>query len=79
MLDSWSGLWAPAGTPGVVVERRFKALVATHADPEVRAHIEAAGAAVSVSASPAAFTQFVRAETVKFVRIVKAANRKVNG
>lgn len=79
VLDSWSGLWAPAGTPGVVVERLFKALIATHADPEVRAHIEAAGAAVSVSASPAAFTQFVRAETVKFERIVKAANLKVNG
>lgn len=79
VLDSWSGLWAPAGTPAAVVDRLFKALVAAHADPGVRADSEAAGALVACSASPAEFTQFVRAETVKFERIVQAAQLKVIG
>lgn len=79
VLDSWSGLWAPAGTPAAVVDVLFKALVAAHADPDVLADSAAAGAVVSCSASPAEFRQFVQAETVKFERIVKAANLKVNG
>lgn len=79
VLDSWSGLWAPAGTPAAVVDVLFKALVAAHADPTVLADSAAAGAVVSCSASPSDFTRFVRAETLKFERIVKAANLKVNG
>ena len=78
VLDSWSGLWAPAGTPAPVVDRLFKALVTAHADPGVRSDSEAAGAVVSCSASPAEFTQFMRDETVKFERIVKAAHLKAN-
>lgn len=78
VLDSWGGFWAPAGTPPEIVDILFKALVRTYADPTVRADSEGAGSTVAPSASPAEFMQFMQAETVKFERIVKAANLTVN-
>lgn len=73
-LVAWEGIWAPAGTPADVVDILFRALVKTYADAGVRADSEAAGATVSTSASPGEFTKFVEAETLKFEKLVKAAN-----
>ncbi len=73
-LDSWGGMWAPAGTPPEIVNALFQALVKTYADPGLRVDMDAAGSTVALSASPADFTKFMQAETVKFERIVKSAN-----
>jgi tripartite-type tricarboxylate transporter receptor subunit TctC len=77
VLDAWFGLWAPAATPSAIIDTLFKAVVKTYADAALRADSEAAGAPISLSASPAEFTKFVAAETVKFERIVKAAGLSV--
>ncbi len=77
-LDSWGGFWAPAGTPPEIIDVLFKALIKTYADPGVRADNEASGSTVAPSASPAEFMQFMQSETVKFERIVKAANLTIN-
>lgn len=77
-MDSWSGFWAPAGTPPDVIDALFKAFLKTMADPGVIADAVAAGAVVAPSRSPAEFTAFVQSETVKFERLVKAANLTVN-
>jgi len=74
VLDSWFGLWAPAGTPAKIVEQLFNAVVRTLQDPALRADSEAAGAIVSASRSPAEFTQFIAAETVKLGKLVAAAH-----
>lgn len=76
-LDSWFGLWAPAGTPPEVVELLFKAVVKTYDDPSVRADSEAAGAVVALSSSPSEFTTFLEAETRKLDKIVKSAHLSV--
>jgi tripartite-type tricarboxylate transporter receptor subunit TctC len=76
-LDSWFGLWAPAGMPSKIVDTLFKAVVKTYDDPALRADSEAVGAFISVSSSPAEFTKFVQAETVKLDKIVKAAHLSV--
>jgi tripartite-type tricarboxylate transporter receptor subunit TctC len=73
-LDAWFGLWAPAGTPPPVVDLLFKAVVSTYDDPTLRADNAAAGAVVALSGSPADFTKFMEAETLKLDRIVKAAH-----
>lgn len=78
VLESWGGIWAPAGTPPAVVEVLFKAYQKLYADPALRAEHEAAGTLVSLSASPAEFTQFMMAETSKYERLVKATNLMVN-
>ena len=73
-LDSWFGLWAPAGLPPKIVDVLFNAVVKTYGNPALRAESEAAGAFIALSASPAEFTKFIEAETVKLGKIVKAAN-----
>lgn len=77
-LDSWFGIWAPAGTPPAVVDTLFKAVVKTYDDPALRADSEKAGAFVALSKSPAEFTEFMRAETVKLDKLVKAAHLTVS-
>jgi tripartite-type tricarboxylate transporter receptor subunit TctC len=71
-LESWGGIWAPAGTPAAVLDVLFKAYVKLYGDPAVRAEHDAAGALVSLSASPAEFSKFMETETTKYERIVKA-------
>lgn len=73
-LDAWFGLWAPAATPPAIVDALFKATVKAYEDPALRADSEAVGAVIALSASPAEFTRFMQAETVKLDKIVKAAN-----
>jgi tripartite-type tricarboxylate transporter receptor subunit TctC len=73
-LDAWFGLWAPAGTPKAVVDTLFAATGKAYADPALRADTESVGGLVALSRSPAEFTQFIEAETVKFRTLVKAAH-----
>ena len=72
-LEAWFGLWAPAGLPPDVLDTLFKAVVKTYDDAALRDDSAAAGTPVALSRSPAEFTEFVQAETVKFDKIVKAA------
>jgi len=76
-LEAWFGLWAPAGLPPKVLDILFKAVVKTYEDPTLRADCEAAGTPVALSSSPAEFTAFMQAETLKFEKIVKAAQLSV--
>jgi tripartite-type tricarboxylate transporter receptor subunit TctC len=73
VLDSWFGLWAPAGTPPAIVDKLFKAVAASYADPSLRESSEQVGAVISLSESPAEFMKFMQAETVKLDKIVKTA------
>jgi tripartite-type tricarboxylate transporter receptor subunit TctC len=73
-LDAWFGLWAPANTPGSVVDTLFRAVTKAYEDPALRKETENDGAVVALSGSPAEFTRFVVAETAKFDKIVKAAH-----
>jgi len=76
-LDAWFGLWAPAGTPPQVVDALFRAVVKAYDDPGLRADSDATGAPVALSSSPAEFTKFMEAETVKLDRIVRAARLSI--
>jgi len=72
-LDAWFGLWAPAQTAPAIVDTLFKAIVKSYDDPALRSDSEAAGAVIAPSPSPADFTRFMEAETVKLDKLVKAA------
>ena len=77
-LDSWFGLWAPAGTPPTVVDVLFRAVTRVYDDPAVRADSEALGTLVSLSQSPEEFKTFMQSETLKFQKLVEAAKLSVN-
>lgn len=58
-LSSWSGLFAPAGTPPAVVERIAHEVQSMAADPEVRKRL-AILSAIPGGTTPAAFAAFVK-------------------
>jgi len=74
---SWFGVLAPAGTPPAVVARLHKEITGQLRRPEVREQITRTGANV-VGDSPEEFGAYIRSEIVKWAKVVKAANIKVN-
>jgi len=71
----WVALFAPAGTPAVVLDRLHRESVSIFATPAIRANIEKAGMAVS-SESRATFAAFVKSEHAKYQKIIKDAGIK---
>ncbi|WP_406624717.1 Bug family tripartite tricarboxylate transporter substrate binding protein [Acidovorax sp. SDU_ACID1] len=69
---SWFGLWAPARTPAPIVEKLNRAIVEILRTPEVQQKISEQGAVPSAD-TPAEFDSFIRAETEKWNKVVKAA------
>jgi tripartite-type tricarboxylate transporter receptor subunit TctC len=73
--DAWYALLAPAGTPAAVVARLEGAVVKALAAPAIRARMLAQGVE-PVGSSQQAFRAFLKAELVKWGRVVKAAGIK---
>lgn len=74
-LPVWVALFAPAGVPAPVLDRINRETVAIFAMPAVRANVEKAGMSVS-DESRAAFSTFIKAESVKYQRIIREAGIK---
>lgn len=77
--ESWFGVWAPAGTPAPVLDTLHASLKKTVATPALRRDFEAAGCEADIiSASPAAFAEFVKAEDKKWRDIIKLTGVTIN-
>jgi tripartite-type tricarboxylate transporter receptor subunit TctC len=74
-MVSWTGLFAPAGTPPAVVKRLNDELNAVLKEPEVAAKLREQGA-VPGSGPADQLGAFVRAEAQRYQQIVKRANIK---
>jgi len=74
VTGSWQGVFVPAGTPRDIVERLFTAVQSTMGTPEVAERLKNGGAEVVISQSPAAFMEFVAAETRRWARVVRESN-----
>jgi tripartite-type tricarboxylate transporter receptor subunit TctC len=72
---SWFGFMAPAGTPKEVITRLHKEIAAILNQPEIKERFARDGAEV-VAGSPEEFAAYVRAEAVKWAKVVKAAGIK---
>jgi len=70
---SWQGVFVPAGTPKEVVDRLLPAVLQTMQTPDVVTRLANGGVEV-VTSSPAAFAEFVAAETQKWARVVRESN-----
>ncbi len=70
---SWQGVFVPTGTPKQVVDILFGMLQQTMKSPEVVERLTRGGVDVVVSASPAAFAEFVAAETQRWGKVAKEA------
>ena len=71
----WVALFAPSGTPAVVLDRLHRESVSIFATPAIRANIEKAGMTVS-DESRATFAAFVKSEYTKYQKIIKEAGIK---
>jgi tripartite-type tricarboxylate transporter receptor subunit TctC len=71
--SSWQGIFLPLGTPKDIVERLHAVMLQTMASPEVVQRLNNGGVIVATSENPAAFAQFVAAETERWAKVVKEA------
>ncbi len=75
-MSSWTGVFAPAGTPEAAMVRFAQVLRSALSDPEVRRRMEAAGAD-PVESDPVAFAQVIRRDRETAKRIVAATGLRV--
>jgi tripartite-type tricarboxylate transporter receptor subunit TctC len=68
----WYGLLAPAGTPREIIDKLHKETIAILRSPESAKRLAGDGAEV-IASTPEEFAAFIKAETVKWAKVVKAA------
>ena len=75
-VDTWFGLFGPAGLPAETVQRLNKAFVAALATPEMKARLAGLLAEPSPT-SPKQLDAFVKSELQKYERAVKASGARI--
>jgi len=71
-MQSWQGIFAPAGTPKAIVDRLASEIAAVVATPAVQQRLRTLGVEPEGKTS-AAFTAFQRSEVAKWGKIIQAA------
>jgi tripartite-type tricarboxylate transporter receptor subunit TctC len=74
-VSTWTGVGAPAGTPGDIVERLNREINAALANASVKARLADIGA-TPIFHTPGEFGALVAAETQKWAKVIKSAGVK---
>lgn len=69
-VQTWFGVWAPAGTPAPVIEKIYSGIRTVLDNPSVQKRLVENGYQPG-GEPPAEFARFVRAETEKYGRIIR--------
>jgi tripartite-type tricarboxylate transporter receptor subunit TctC len=75
---SWYGLFAPSATPRDVVAKLNADVQRVFTDPEFRDKFLVPNYLGSIAGSPDEFADYIRAEAVKWSRVIKDANIRVD-
>ena len=75
--NNWWGVLAPAGTPAAIVRRLETGLSAVLKDPDMQKKFASQGAEVAYLNS-AAYARFLKAETIKWSKVVRDAGIKAD-
>jgi tripartite-type tricarboxylate transporter receptor subunit TctC len=75
--NAWNGMFAPAAVPKPVLQRIYQQVVEILQRPEFKEMLAKQLMTVSVSASPAAYTEFVKTESRKWATVVRENNIKI--
>jgi tripartite-type tricarboxylate transporter receptor subunit TctC len=76
LMEVWSGMWVPHGTPRPIIDKLNGAVVAALAEPAVREKLASVGldGPPAGQEAPEALGTFQKAEAAKWWPIIKAAN-----
>jgi len=77
-IFQWNGVFAPAGTPTEIVDKIFEAVRTAMTKDDVKQALEAVGTDVEVSASPAAFSDFLKENNQFWEKLVKSSGTNLN-
>lgn len=75
--NDWFGIVVPAGTPKPIIARLNRELVEVLNTPAVRSRLSGQGA-TPVTNTPEEFAEFIRTETAKWAKVIKAAGVRVD-
>lgn len=75
--QTFTGMFAPAGTPAPIVEKLHDAMVAILKDQAVADKFEKLGAE-AIAMSPAEFTAYLEREDAKWIPVIRKANIKAD-
>jgi tripartite-type tricarboxylate transporter receptor subunit TctC len=73
-VSNWTGLFAPSRTPRPVVSRLSDSVRDAIREPDVIKRLRGGGLEPGASASPEEFAKFIRAETVRWAKLIREAN-----
>jgi len=73
----WYGFLAPAGVPQPIVAKLHAEIVKILRDPELTKRLTNDGAEV-VASTPDEFEKFLRADVVKWAKVVKASGARLD-
>lgn len=76
--SSWQGVFVPAGTPRLIVEKLHAALLATLASPEIKLRFAGGGVNVVTSKTPEDFASFVSAETARWGKVARESGATID-
>jgi tripartite-type tricarboxylate transporter receptor subunit TctC len=74
-IRTWSGFFAPAGTPRPIVERLNRELNRIQQSPDVRSHMAYVGAEIPLM-TPEEFGEFIREDRPRWLEFMRAAGIK---
>ena len=74
-VTGWYGVFVPAGTPAVIVNKLNREIARILKLPDVRERLSAEGAEL-IANSPAEFAAYIKSEIAKWARVVKIAGAR---
>jgi tripartite-type tricarboxylate transporter receptor subunit TctC len=75
--NAWQGLFAPAATPRLVIDKLYQSVAAVLSNAEMKDRLSKQMLDVTLSASPAQFQQLVEKETHAWGEFLREANIKI--
>jgi tripartite-type tricarboxylate transporter receptor subunit TctC len=76
VVDSWTGILAPAKTPGEILARLQKEIAAVLGEPDIRSRYATLGIE-PVGNTPAQFAEQIRADLARWEKVVRQANIRI--
>lgn len=72
-IATWTGLFAPKGTPAPIVQRLNEAVAAIAKHPDYIARMEQNGTVIADPGTPASFLAYVKAEGKRWTEVIRQA------